>query len=140
MSVRARDQSGFTLIETLVVVLIVAVLAAIGLVLFINQRAKAQDAEAKTMATVAAQTLVIWEQDTGSYAGVAPADLLRIEPSLSAARNLRVVGDADSYEVKVDSASLDAGGGPFWIRRGPGDTERGCDAPGQGACRSDGTW
>lgn len=139
MSVRARDHSGFTLIETLVVVLIVAVLAAIGIVLFVNQRAKAQDADAKTMATLAAQTLVMWEQDTGTYAA-SPADLVRLEPSLSAARNLRVVGDADSYEVEVESASRGAGGGPFWIRRGPDDTERGCDAPGQGACRGDGTW
>ena len=50
---RAQDEKGFTLIELLVVILIIGILAAIALPAFLNQRAKAQDTEAKTAARTA---------------------------------------------------------------------------------------
>lgn len=134
------DERGFTLVEILVVVLIVAVLASIALALFVNQRTKAQDAEAKTTVDVATRALVIWHQDHGSFSGAGVEQLARIEPTLAAARGLGIVVTDATYRVSVDSAAGDAGGGPYVIESRGGTRERTCTAPGRGACPDDGTW
>ena len=50
---RAKDEKGFTLIELLVVILIIGILAAIAIPSFLNQKGKANDAQAKTIARTA---------------------------------------------------------------------------------------
>ena len=55
MAKRAAGEKGFTLVELLVVVVILVVLAAIAVPLFLNQKAKAEDAKAQSnVATIAA--------------------------------------------------------------------------------------
>jgi prepilin-type N-terminal cleavage/methylation domain-containing protein len=134
LSLRADD--GFTLVELLVAVLIIGILAAIGLAAFLDQRLKAQDAEAKTSAVTAAKAMVAYSTDQdGSYADATPADLTKIEPALGQARGLAVDATAFTFTVSVDSAAGD--GAAFSIERTTdGASLRDCTKPGLGACRA----
>jgi type IV pilus assembly protein PilA len=132
-----NGESGFTLIEILTVLLITAILAAIALPLFVNQRAKAQDADAKSNAAVAATAMEIYRQEHGTYGGVDAAALVAIEPILRQAKDLTVTGAVDTYELSVDSNSSD---GPFTIEHTRTSTTRSCGHPGSGGCPDTGQW
>jgi prepilin-type N-terminal cleavage/methylation domain-containing protein len=139
LSTFRRDERGFTLTELLVVLVILSILAAIGIALFVSQRSKAQDAEAKTAATMVVEALEIYHQERDTYAGADRAVLARYEPAILTVRGLEIDGDETHYEISVDSAA-EAGGGPFLVERDAGATERRCDAPGQGGCPESGHW
>ena len=132
---RLRADDGFTLVELLVVTLIVGVLAAIGLATLLNQRGKAQDAEAKTTVVTGAKAIEAYATDHGDYEGAGAADLSKIEPSLAQARNLSVSSTKTTYSVSVDSAA--AQGAAFSIERtAGGESVRDCALPGTGGCHS----
>ena len=80
---RAQDEKGFTLIELLVVILIIGILAAIAIPSFLNQKSKANDAQAKELARTAQTAAETSATDNnGSYTGVTVANLNTIEPTL----------------------------------------------------------
>ena len=90
---RAEDEKGFTLIELLVVILIIGILAAIAIPAFLNQRAKAYDANAKSSVRTAATAMETYATDNnGDYTNATIAKLQAIEPTLTNAPVVAVSG------------------------------------------------
>jgi type IV pilus assembly protein PilA len=132
---RAQDEKGFTLIELLVVILIIGILAAIALPAFLNQRAKAQDSEAKSNVRTAQTAMETYYTDNQSYAAVTVADLQNIEPALQNAQGLAVSNPtATGYSVSVTSKSNDAT--VYTITNNNGVVTRTCDDHGKGGCKA----
>jgi type IV pilus assembly protein PilA len=140
-----RGQAGFTLIELLVVILIIGILAAIALPAFLGQRAKAQDARAKSNArNMASQIEACWHNDDG-YVGCS-AELTTAATGLSIGSGPDEVSIVDEtptgYSIQAVSIA-DTGGGlhTFEIVHNIGGVfERRCSPAGQGGCRADGSW
>jgi type IV pilus assembly protein PilA len=144
---RAQDEKGFTLIELLVVILIIGILAAIALPAFLNQRAKAQDANAKSDVRTAQTAMETYYTDHQSYTGAKtdptaadPNSLEKIEPALKNANVLAVTPNAagDGYTISVISKS--SKGTKFSITNAQGTVTRACDKVGEGGCPSTGAW
>jgi type IV pilus assembly protein PilA len=140
---RAQSEKGFTLIELLVVILIIGILAAIALPAFLNQRAKAQDTEAKTAARTAQTAMETYYTDNQNYnpaGGI--ADIRALEPALSegvaAGANLDITFGAQAYTIEVTQPST---GSSFTIdKTATGDVSRTCDTDGENGCPASGNW
>ncbi|WP_053226946.1 type IV pilin protein [Solirubrobacter soli] len=134
---RLRADDGFTLVEMLVVTLIIGVLAAVALATFLNQRAKAQDAEAKTSTVTAAKAIEAYSTDyDGAYDGATVDELTKIEPALGKARGLAIDVNGHTFTVSVVSAASE--GTVFSISRAAdGLSTRDCTNPGTGGCHAD---
>ena len=128
---RARD-GGFAFIEILCVMLVIALLTAIALPAFINQREKGEDTEATRMIGTAVTTLASQEVEASTY-DLTAAELAEEEPSLAESEDLVVSGTEQTYTISERSRS----GTRFTLTRGADAvTVRTCSRPGKGLCRS----
>lgn len=135
------DHKGFTLIELLVVILIIAILAVIAVPAFLAQRAKAQDASAKSLVRQAQTALETHWQSNNTYATATAASLKLIEPSLATGGGPSLSNPTSltttGYRVSVTSRSTNS----FTITRVGGAVTRSCSRPNQGgSCRSTLLW
>ena len=127
---RASDEGGFTLIELLVVILIIGILAAIAIPSFLNQKAKANDAAAKTQVGTMQTAIETYSTEhNGSYEGATLAELQKIEPTLNdttTAKAQAVKGATSTgYELEsVAVGSLDK----FKLKDEAGALTRTCEA------------
>jgi type IV pilus assembly protein PilA len=148
---RAEDEKGFTLIELLVVILIIGILAAIAIPTFLNQKSKANDSAAESLARNAATAMETYATtNNGGYTGASVAALNSIEPNINTVATngqaylSSVAGSNTSYQVVAVSPSdneaftlsNNAGTEQFSCGAGPASSGGGTNA---GSC-SGGSW
>jgi type IV pilus assembly protein PilA len=107
-----NDQDGFTLIELMVVVLIIAILIAIAIPTFLGLRARAQDRAAQSDLRNGLTAAKTFYTDNETYVGFTAAAAGAIEPSLTWNAGATVKGqvsihlDADTDDVLLVGQSL----------------------------------
>jgi type IV pilus assembly protein PilA len=139
---RAEDEKGFTLIELLVVILIIGILAAIAIPTFLNQKSKANDSAAQSLARNAATAMETYATtNNGGYANSTPSALNSIEPNINVTSNTSqayvttATGNANSYTITAVSPSDTES----FTLSNVNDVETFACTPNGGAC-SGGTW
>ena len=104
--IRSRsNEDGFTLIELMVVVLIIAILLAIAIPTFLGARSKAEDRAAQSNLRNALTAEKTYYVDSQAYTDNTSSNLTNIEPSLTYAGT---AGPSVTGTVYVESASATA--------------------------------
>lgn len=133
-------EEGFSLIEVLIVALLIAILAAIGLSNFLQQQKKGWDADAKTNARELVSHVEACFVEKARYTACdSPAELATILnfPYGNGGGEAEILGAGEqSFTVIGHSKS----GSDFHIVKTDGRSpERTC-SPRDGGCHPDGTW
>jgi prepilin-type N-terminal cleavage/methylation domain-containing protein len=148
---RVRSESGFTLVELLISMVLIGVLAAIALALFTGQKGKADDANAKSNASGLSKLVEACRTDTEDFQDCdTVAELgttgIPVDTTVSLTSNCDPTagtppaeGEAAIFAATVDCFIVKAqsSSGHIFVagRTSGGKTIRVCMPPGQGGCR-----
>jgi type IV pilus assembly protein PilA len=103
---RREDEDGFTLIELMVVVLIIAILIAIAIPTFLGARQKAQDRAAQSNLRNALTAEKVYYTDVQVYGTAAQIAATDIEKSLNF---VAALGAFNAKDVRVDIQTVTVG-------------------------------
>ena len=125
----SNDDDGFTLIELMVVVLVIAILLAIAIPTFLGARERSQDRAAQSNlrnVLTAAKVLFV---DEGDYTQATTAKLSGIEPGLAYVGSAAASASETSISVEVSgtgdtvfSAAALSDSGTCWLIKDDSDT------------------
>jgi type IV pilus assembly protein PilA len=102
---RGRGEEGFTLVELMVVVLVLAILMAIAIPTFLGARDRGQDRAAQSTARNTLTAAKILYGDTGNYAQVIVAGTLKgVEPQYDYVFGNTVSGSEEIASVHVSTS------------------------------------
>lgn len=117
-----NDDGGFTLIELMVVVLVIAILLAVAIPTFLGARVRSQDRSAQSNlrnSLTAAKVLFV---DHGTYDGAESTNLSAIEPGLTFHTSGTPSDDDDEISVQVSgtrdaiwAAAAESDSGTCWL-------------------------
>jgi general secretion pathway protein G len=103
---RKRSKLGFTLVELLVVIVVLAILAAIVLPKFMNSSARSKESALKSDLKLIRNAIGLFQADTGKYPN-ALVDLAETDKTKVKGADGAVVAAADWHGPYLDSVIMD---------------------------------
>jgi len=130
-----REESGFSLIEVVIILVIISILAAIALPAFLNQQYKGQDAQSKSDVRNALSLIEhCYELEQDYTACDEPEDFsasgIRVTPAAPARTEVQATGSATGFVLLGRSRSDNT----FEIAKSDGIITHDCDIAGTGGC------
>ena len=113
---------GFTLIELMIVIGIIAVLAAVAVPNFISYRNKGYCTLAESDARNVAASIAEWYSEPSNTALVTPDDLQNL--ALSNSNTLTISGTFDAIKIEITDGSARCPKGSKYVLSMPGDSSQ----------------
>lgn len=135
-------EDGFTLVELIVVMEIIALLSIIALPAFAAQRDKAHDTSMKSSARTAQVAIETYATyNPSGYSGATANTLRQIEPALNDLPGSRLIVAAPYRDNLYRVGARSETGNRFYIvRSADGTLTYTCTRRGSGACPGNGAW